>query len=84
MGLAVSLAGCWMATQGLKDLVGRPRPDLLARCDPNLNSIEENLVGGLGVAGAPLIVSLDICRDQSSRLRVDGFSSFPSGHSSCK
>ncbi|KAJ5600740.1 hypothetical protein N7450_001807 [Penicillium hetheringtonii] len=82
MGLAVSLAGCWMATQGLKDLVGKPRPDLLARCNPNLNAIEENLVGGLGVAGAPLIVSWEICQDQSDRLKIDGFSSFPSGHSS--
>lgn len=72
-----------MATQGLKDLVGKPRPDLLARCNPDLDAIEQNLVGGLGVAGAPLIVSWHICRDQSDFLKVDGFSSFPSGHASC-
>ncbi|CAI7578409.1 hypothetical protein N7533_000393 [Penicillium manginii] len=82
MGLAVSLAGAFMATQGLKSLLGKPRPDMLARCNPDLNAIEENLVGGLGVAGAPIIVSWKICQDQSDFLKVDGFSSFPSGHAS--
>ncbi|KAJ5110523.1 Phosphatidic acid phosphatase type 2/haloperoxidase [Penicillium argentinense] len=82
MGLASSLAGAWMATEGLKELVGKPRPDLLARCNPNLNAIEENMVGGLGVAGAPIIVAWTICQDQSDTLRIGGFQSFPSGHAS--
>lgn len=85
MGLAVALAGVWMSTEGLKDLVGRPRPDLLSRCNPDLSAISANARGGLGgrLRDAPLLVSWKICRDQSSRVVVDGFSSFPSGHSSC-
>ncbi|CAG7918858.1 unnamed protein product [Penicillium olsonii] len=84
MGLALAVASAWTATQGLKVLVGKPRPDLLARCNPDLSRIAEFTVGGLGdqVRGAATLVSWEICRDQSNSLRIDGFSSFPSGHSS--
>ncbi|KAJ5086416.1 hypothetical protein NUU61_007723 [Penicillium alfredii] len=84
MGLAVALAGVWTSTQGLKDLIGKPRPDLLARCDPDLSTLAQHTVSGLGkkVAGAPVLVSWEICRNQASFVKVDGFSSFPSGHSS--
>ncbi|KAJ5949775.1 hypothetical protein N7454_001359 [Penicillium verhagenii] len=47
MGLAVALAGVWMSTQGLKVLIGKPRPDLLARCNPRLDDITTYAVGGL-------------------------------------
>jgi membrane-associated phospholipid phosphatase len=85
MGLALALASAWCATQGLKVLIGKPRPDLIARCDPDLSLIDKYTVGGLGgrVDGAPVLVSWEICRDQSNSLAIDGFSSFPSGHSSC-
>lgn len=85
MGLALAVASAWAATQGLKVLVGKPRPDLLARCDPDLSRIAEFTVGGLGerVRGAATLVSWEICRDRSNSLRIDGFASFPSGHSSC-
>lgn len=85
MGLALAVASAWTATQGLKVLVGKPRPDLLARCNPDLSRIAEFTVGGLGekVSGAVTLVTWEICRDQSNSLRIDGFSSFPSGHSSC-
>jgi membrane-associated phospholipid phosphatase len=85
MGLALALASAWTATQGLKVLVGKPRPDLLARCNPDLSRIAEFTIGGLGdkVRGAATLVSWEICRDQSNSLRMDGFASFPSGHSSC-
>ncbi|KAJ5640237.1 uncharacterized protein N7484_008099 [Penicillium longicatenatum] len=84
MGLGVALAGVWMSTQGLKVLFGKPRPDLLARCNPNLDDIATYAVGGLGekLSGAATLVSYKICQDQSSLVTVDGFSSFPSGHSS--
>ncbi|PLB38761.1 PAP2 domain protein [Aspergillus candidus] len=39
LGLGLAVAGVFMATEGLKDLYGRPRPDLLARCDPDLEKI---------------------------------------------
>ncbi|KAJ5185752.1 Phosphatidic acid phosphatase type 2/haloperoxidase [Penicillium cf. griseofulvum] len=84
MGLALALASTWTATQGLKVLIGKPRPDLLARCDPDITRIAEFTVGGLGdsVRGAATLVSWEICRDRSDALRIDGFSSFPSGHAS--
>ncbi|KAJ5794297.1 hypothetical protein N7457_000896 [Penicillium paradoxum] len=84
MGLALALASAWTATQGLKVLVGKPRPDLLARCDPDIARVAEFTVGGLGdrVRGAATLVSWEICRSTSDSLRIDGFASFPSGHAS--
>ncbi|KAJ6100663.1 hypothetical protein N7499_000293 [Penicillium canescens] len=84
MGLALALASTWCATQGLKALIGKPRPDLIARCNPDLSLIDKYTVGGLGgkVDGGPVLVSWEICRDQSNSLRIDGFASFPSGHAS--
>jgi membrane-associated phospholipid phosphatase len=86
MGLGVSLAGVYMATQGLKDLIGKPRPDMLSRCNPDLSKIAVYSVGGLGrqMTGAPNLVTWQICQNKSSQLTNDGFSSFPSGHASCK
>ncbi|KAN0067604.1 PAP2 superfamily domain containing protein [Elaphomyces granulatus] len=84
MGLGISLAAVYMATQGLKDLVGKPRPDLLARCNPDLSKIAVYTVGGLGkqMTGAPNLVTWQICQNKSDQLKIDGFSSFPSGHTS--
>ncbi|KAF9885980.1 hypothetical protein FE257_012158 [Aspergillus nanangensis] len=84
LGLGLSVAGTFMATMGLKSLYGKPRPDLLARCNPDLSRIAEFTVGGLGgkVTGAPRLVSWEICQNQAYELAVDGFASFPSGHSS--
>lgn len=86
MGLGLALAAAFTATEGLKDLIGKPRPDLLGRCDPDISKIATYAVGGLGqvLQGAPTLVTLDICRNQDSNLRKDGFASWPSGHSSCK
>ncbi|ODQ72848.1 hypothetical protein LIPSTDRAFT_3216 [Lipomyces starkeyi NRRL Y-11557] len=84
MGLGVSVAAAFMATEGFKDLIGKPRPDLLARCDPDLSKIATYAVGGLGqtLAGAPTLVTAGICRNQGYSLVNDGFASFPSGHAS--
>ncbi|KAL4879480.1 PAP2 superfamily-domain-containing protein [Aspergillus karnatakaensis] len=84
MGLGLACAGVFMATEGLKDLFGQPRPDMLSRCDPDLSNIARYVVGGLGqrIEGAPTLVSWDICRNKGDMLRIDGFVSFPSGHSS--
>lgn len=85
MGLALALAATFTATQGLKDLIGKPRPDLIGRCDPDLSKISTYAVGGLGalVQGAPTFVTYEICRNQGSDLKNDGFAAWPSGHSSC-
>lgn len=85
MGLGLSLAVAFMITNGTKNLVGRPRPDLLARCDPDLSRLLNSTVGGVGnqVDEGINLVSWTICRNPGSTLD-DGFRSFPSGHSSCK
>ncbi|KAL4813675.1 PAP2 superfamily-domain-containing protein [Aspergillus spinulosporus] len=84
LGLGLACAAAFMATEGLKDLYGKPRPDMLARCDPDLENIATYAVGGLGqrLQGAPTLVSWDICRNKADSLKRDGFASFPSGHSS--
>ncbi|KAK2755896.1 hypothetical protein FQN54_005692 [Arachnomyces sp. PD_36] len=84
MGLGFALAGAFMVTEGLKDLYGKPRPDMLSRCDPDLSDIAAHAVSGLGrdLPGAPVMVSWTICRNKSSNLSRDGFVSFPSGHAS--
>ncbi|CBF87777.1 hypothetical protein AN1292.2 [Aspergillus nidulans FGSC A4] len=84
LGLGLACAAAFMATEGLKDLYGKPRPDMLARCDPDLENIATYAVGGLGqrLQGAPTLVSWDICRNKADLLKRGGFVSFPSGHSS--
>ncbi|PYI20472.1 diacylglycerol pyrophosphate phosphatase [Aspergillus violaceofuscus CBS 115571] len=85
LGLSLSLAGAFFVTSGLKDVVGKPRPDLLARCQPNLSlNITAYAVSGLGVERpeAPMMVTTRICQTSGSKTLRDGFAAFPSGHSS--
>lgn len=84
LGLALALASSFLITNGMKHQYGKPRPDLLARCNPDLNNIEAHLVGGfynqvIGANGG--LVSWTICQDKGSELD-DGFRSFFSGHAS--
>ena len=84
MGLGLSLAIAFLITDGTKNLVGKPRPDLLGRCNPDLSRLLSSAVGGIGdqVDEGINLVSWTICRNPGSTLD-DGFRSFPSGHSSC-
>ncbi|EIM82870.1 PAP2-domain-containing protein [Stereum hirsutum FP-91666 SS1] len=68
--LSFSLAG--VITQFTKITVGRPRPDLIARCNPDPTTVNPPL--GL--------VSVDVCHQENALMLEDGFRSFPSGHSS--
>ncbi|KAF2833131.1 acid phosphatase/Vanadium-dependent haloperoxidase [Ophiobolus disseminans] len=90
MGLALSLATAFMITQGMKLMFGKPRPDLLSRCQPNFDLIKDNLVNPHMANVFPnntnwVMVTSKICTNQD-RSRggelMDGFKSFPSGHSS--
>jgi membrane-associated phospholipid phosphatase len=86
MGLGLSLALAFFFTQGMKNLFGKPRPNLLDRCQPDLSpaSIARNTVGGYASGFNPewVLVSAGICRQPDSNKLDDGFRSFPSGHSS--
>lgn len=86
MGLALSLATAFMITQGMKNLFGKPRPDLLSRCQPDLDRIQEFAVNKIGEVFNEnwVLVSADICTNDDEDILKDGFKSFPSGHSSCK
>lgn len=70
LGIAIALVLTSTVTELIKNMVGRPRPDLLARCSP--------------ATGTPpnTLVSIDICTQPSNNKLHDGWRSFPSGHSS--
>ena len=69
--------------------MGKPRPDLLSRCDLDpalVTAGGPQVVGGLEGA-LPLfnaLVSWTACRQQDDSILADGFQSFPSGHSACE
>ncbi|KAJ3724469.1 PAP2-domain-containing protein [Lentinula raphanica] len=72
LGLILSLAMAGVITQFTKITVGRPRPDLLDRCQPRSGSTDPTF--GLSTA--------TVCTQIDMSLLKDGFRSFPSGHSS--
>ncbi|KHJ36378.1 putative pap2 domain containing protein [Erysiphe necator] len=79
LGLSFSLSLTVLITGGMKNLFGKPRPDLLARCIPDMANLERYKVGGYLVTN---VVSADICQQTNRFLLNDGFRSYPSGHSS--
>ena len=70
LGLLVSLILTAFLTDVVKNAVGRPRPDLLARCKPR------------GGAPRDQLVTIDVCTETDHHTLHDGWRSFPSGHSS--
>ncbi|KAI5862704.1 acid phosphatase/Vanadium-dependent haloperoxidase [Durotheca rogersii] len=90
LGLALSLVSAWIITQGMKNLFGKPRPDLLSRCQPDLTDVAKYIVGFKTLADdgsldGPYngqLVSADICKNPDHALLDDGFRSYPSGHAS--
>ena len=87
MGLGVSLASAFIITEGLKDVSGKPRPFMLAVCDPDVSSsaIQRWRVGGLGTSidsAVPIVVDWHICRNTDKSQMRNAFASWPSGHSS--
>jgi hypothetical protein len=64
-----------LSMQIIKICAGRPRPDIIDRCQP--------IAGAANKAVYGLAVAAEICTtDVNSHIMLDGFRSFPSGHSS--
>ncbi|WVQ85983.1 hypothetical protein IAT38_008151 [Cryptococcus sp. DSM 104549] len=73
LGLVMSYTVTGVVTQIIKMSVGRPRPDLIARCLPAAGATDRPVFG---------LSTVDICTSKNQFLLDDGFKSFPSGHSS--
>ncbi|KLU87549.1 PAP2 domain-containing protein [Magnaporthiopsis poae ATCC 64411] len=83
LGLALSCCGAWFVTNGMKNMFGKPRPDMLSRCMPDLANVGLYVVGGIAnTTSNGQLVSADICTQPDRYKLEDGFRSFPSGHSS--
>uniref|UniRef100_L2FM44 Pap2 domain protein n=1 Tax=Colletotrichum fructicola (strain Nara gc5) TaxID=1213859 RepID=L2FM44_COLFN len=70
LSLGISVIMTSFITDLIKNAVGRPRPDLLARCKPAAGTKPD------------LLVTIDVCTEKAHHLLHDGWRSFPSGHSS--
>lgn len=82
LGLGLSLALAFVITNGMKNLFGRPRPDLISRCNPDMANIAKYAVGGGDRLEGIVLVEAGICRQTDSYILNDGFRSYPSGHAS--
>ncbi|KAI5121683.1 hypothetical protein M0805_002759 [Coniferiporia weirii] len=72
LGLLLGLVVTGAITQFTKITVGRPRPDVISRCQPS-SGITNPEYG---------LVSSAICHQTDKHILTDGWRSFPSGHSS--
>lgn len=70
LGLLISILLTLFITDVIKNAVGRPRPDLLARCLPRQDTPRDSLV------------DWRVCTQTDHHVLHDGWRSFPSGHSS--
>lgn len=70
LGWLISMILTMFITDVVKNAVGRPRPDLIARCKP--------------APGTPAhkLVTYKVCTETNHHILHDGWRSFPSGHSS--
>jgi len=83
LGLGLSLAAAFLITNGMKNLFGKPRPDLLSRCDPDVANIAQYTFDSFqNVPNGFSVVSAEICQQTDKSILDDGFRSFPSGHAS--
>ncbi|OAL35845.1 hypothetical protein AYO20_04751 [Fonsecaea nubica] len=70
LGLFFSVYLAALITDIIKKAIGRPRPDLIARCQPKRGTPTD------------ILVTVAVCTQPDLDLLLDGWRSFPSGHSS--
>lgn len=81
LGLLLAVGSAFFFISGIKNMCGKPRPDLLSRCQPDLADRARYQVGGFrGEAAGSLLYSGDICKQPDRDKLDDGFRSYPSGH----
>jgi diacylglycerol diphosphate phosphatase / phosphatidate phosphatase len=73
LGLLLAEGAAFVITGTLKNLCGKPRPDLISRCLPANGSVDPPVFG---------LSNITICTQTDQAMMTDGFRSFPSGHSS--
>ncbi|KAJ4173468.1 hypothetical protein NW754_012470 [Fusarium falciforme] len=60
-----------------------PRPDMLARCEPDWDNLKNHIVGGFSWGSMTgQLVDAGICQQKDEYKLNDGFRSYPSGHAS--
>jgi len=72
LALALSASLANSATNVIKVLIGRPRPDMLDRCKPDLSAVKDAIT----------LFTDTVCTVPEGKRLSEGFRSFPSGHSS--
>lgn len=80
MGLALALAATLFITNGMKAIIGKPRPNFLAICEADIDNLADFVVGGSGSrieSDAPAMVTWEICRQTDLDLLNDAFVSIP-------
>lgn len=85
LGLALSLITAWIVTSGMKNMNGRPRPDLLSRCLADAENWRQHLAGYNNPPTDSYhgqLVKATICTQTDHEKLDDGFRSYPSGHAS--
>ncbi|KAL4722461.1 hypothetical protein ACLX1H_010337 [Fusarium chlamydosporum] len=70
LSFLISIVLTSFITDIIKNAVGRPRPDLLDRCQPAVGT------------KANTLVTIDVCTREDGHILQEGWRSFPSGHSS--
>lgn len=77
----MAVASAFFFVSGIKNLCGKPRPDMLARCKPDMANADQYVVGGYHIEGANgRLYSAEICTQTDKHKLWDGFRSYPSGH----
>lgn len=81
LGLLMAVGSAWFFVSGLKNMCGKPRPDMLSRCKPDMANANKYIVGGYEITGANgHLYSAGICTETDEKKLWDGFRSYPSGH----